>query len=322
MPEGRDIWLRAVRVAAWSLLGAGTLSLFVAAMNTGNSGTCDGVKVAYASGGNGTYVRPSDALRWLGFNSSASVQGKPLKELDLRALERRLEKEPWVADAELYIDRNRTLHVQIREREPVARIFTSEGLTFFIDSTMGMIPVNPSHTPRVTVFTGLPVNGRAWGRRDSLMMAEVRDLACTIASDSILSALVEQVDSDPVKGFVLVPKMGEHSIFIGDGRDLSDKIRRLKIFYRQVLSRTGWSMYRELDLRFQGQIVALPTRPATAPSALGPPSSASAAPAATDKADGTARASTQPVREASVKPVDAKRPTSEPRPKAVMPKRD
>ena len=322
MHEGRDIWQRTVRVAAWSLLGAGTLSLFVAAMNTGNSGTCDGVKVAYASGGNGTYVRPSDALRWLGFTSPASVQGKPLKELDLRALERRLEKDPWVADAELYIDRNRTLHVQIREREPVARIFTTEGLTFFIDSSMGMIPVNPSHTPRVTVFTSLPVNGRAWSRRDSLLMAEVRDIAQNIASDSILSALVEQVDSDPVKGFVLVPKMGEHAIFIGDGRDLSDKFRRLKIFYRQVLSRTGWSMYRELDLRFQGQIVALPTRPASATSVTSPTVTTSA-PATLDAADNVAtRVQAQPLKPEPVKSQENRPPADARKPKAVMPKKD
>jgi cell division protein FtsQ len=200
-------------------------------------------------------------LKWLGIASPASLQDKALRELDLRSMERRMEKEPWVRDAELYIDRNRVLHIHLQEREPLARIFTTEGLSFFIDSSMGMIPVNPSHTPRVIVFTGLPVGGQKWKRRDSLVVSEVMEIALRIASDSLMSALVEQVDLDPVKGFVMVPKAGEHTVVMGDGKDVEDKFKRLKIFYQQVLSLTGWSMYREVDLRFRGQVVAMPTHP-------------------------------------------------------------
>lgn len=260
MPEGRDIWKRSLRVTVWVLLGIGALSLLVAAMNIGSTRRCAGVSIAYAAGGSGTYVRPDDALRWMGFTSPSSPKGMPLKDLDLRSLERRLEKEPWVREAELYVDRNRILHVLLQERVPVARLFTTEGVSFFIDSSMGVIPLNVSHTPRVTVFTGLPVSARARARRDSLILSEVRDLAFAIASDSLMAAQVEQVDLDPVKGFVAVPKVGEHAIIVGDGSDLQDKFRRLKVFYGQVLSQTGWSTYREVDLRFRGQVVAMPTR--------------------------------------------------------------
>jgi cell division protein FtsQ len=258
-----DIWRKSLRLAGWFLLVTVTFSLLVAAMNVGSSGRCAGLKISYDSGEEGTYVGTGEVLKWLGIASPASVQDKTIGELDLRAMERRMEREPWVRDAELYIDRNRILHIHLQEREPVARIFTTEGLTFFIDSSMGMIPVNPSHTPRVIVFTGLPVGGRAWKRRDSLVMSEVREIALRIASDSLMSALVEQVDLDPVKGFVMVPKVGGHSIVMGEGKDIEDKVRRLKIFHQQVLSLTGWSMYREVDLRFRGQVVAIPTHPAT-----------------------------------------------------------
>jgi cell division protein FtsQ len=321
MPEGRDIWKRPIRVVGWTLLCIGTLSLFVAAMNTASTGLCAGVRISYASGGKGTYVRQNDALRWLGFTTASSLQGKPLNELDLRAMEQRLEKEPWVGDAEIYIDRNRVMHVQIREREPVARIFTTEGLSFFIDSSTGMIPINPSHTPRVTVFTGLPVNGKAWARRDSLLISEVRDVARSVGSDSIMSAQVEQVDLDPVKGFVLIPKMGEHVIVIGDSRDLPDKFRRLKIFYQQVLSKTGWSMYKELDLRFRGQVVAAPTHPAPASSTSMPLTVSTQAVSATALKEESANAASEPSKGPVKKNQEDKGATSVKKPKAVMPER-
>lgn len=262
MRSGNDIWRKSIRLAGWVLLGTGTLSLLVAAMNVGSSRKCAGLDISYASGSDGSRVSQSDVLGWLGIASPASVRDMNLSQLDLRAMERRMEKEPWVRDAEIYVDRNRVLHVNLQEREPIARIFTTEGLSFFIDSSMGMVPLNPSHSPRVTVFTGLPVNGRAWRRRDSLIISEVREIAIRIASDSLMSALVEQVDLDPARGFVMVPKVGEHVVVLGDAKDIEDKVRRLKIFYQQVLSHTGWSMYREVDLRFRGQVVALPTHPA------------------------------------------------------------
>ena len=310
-----------IRFAGWALLGTGTLSLLIAAMNIGSTRSCAGVRISYAPGGDGAYVMPSEVLRWMGGTTPASYQGKPLGDIDLRSLEQKLEKQPWVSDADLYIDRNRVLHVYVTEREPVARIFTTEGLSFFVDSSLGVIPLNASHTPRMLVFTGIPVNGRSWTGRDSLLVREVRDMARAISSDSLLSALVEQVDMDPVKGFVMVPKVGEHSIVAGDGRDLADKFRRLKLFYQQVMSRTGWSSYRELDLRFRGQVVAVPTGSASATPVK------TALPDTSVVANSIAQPSPEPVKKElkerkeskGMKTVGSKRETGAGKPKAVMP---
>ena len=259
MPGRYDIWRRTARVAGWALMGIGTLLLLMAAVNTGAARKCSGVEVAFATGTKGEYVLTDDVLRWMGVGSAGSLEGSPLKDMDLRAMERRIEREPWVRDAELYVDRNRVLHVHITERRPVARIFTEEGRSFYIDSSTGTIPLNPSHTPRTIVFTGLPLNGKSWSRSDSLLVAGVRDIALALASDSLLSSQVEQVDLDPQKEFVMTPKMGEHAIVFGDASDIDVKFRKLKVFYQQVLSAVGWSAYSEIDLRFSGQVVALPS---------------------------------------------------------------
>jgi cell division protein FtsQ len=146
-------------------------------------------------------------------------------------------------------------------------------------------------------------------------------MARAISSDSLLSALVEQVDMDPVKGFVMVPKVGEHSIVAGDGRDLADKFRRLKLFYQQVMSRTGWSSYRELDLRFRGQVVAVPTGSASATPVK------TALPDTSVVANSIAQPSPEQVKKEvkerkeskGTKPVVSKREAGAGKPKAVMP---
>ena len=45
----------------------------------------------------------------------------------LRKAEEQLKNNAWIKDAELFFDNHQILHVNISEREPVARVFTISG---------------------------------------------------------------------------------------------------------------------------------------------------------------------------------------------------
>jgi len=53
----------------------------------------------------------------------------------------------------------------------------------------------------------------------------------------------------------MVPVIGNHLVEFGDGTDCAGKFHRLFIFYRDVLSRTGFDHYASVDLRFSGQVI-------------------------------------------------------------------
>ena len=55
--------------------------------------------------------------------------------------------------------------------------------------------------------------------------------------------------------FDMIPVIGNHIVKLGNGEDMEQKFNRLFIFYKQVLSRTGFDKYKTIDVRYAGQVV-------------------------------------------------------------------
>ena len=77
-------------------------------------------------------------------------------------------------------------------------------------------------------------------------------------NDDFWMAQIEQVDYTAQKQFVMYPKIGDHAIILGDGNDLESKFRKLFIFYKEVLAKSGWDKYSTINVQFKGQVVAVP----------------------------------------------------------------
>ncbi len=101
-------------------------------------------------------------------------------------MEDRLERDPWIHNAELFFDNKRVLRVTIEENQPVARVFTLKGNSFYIDSNLQRLPLNSRHTPRLPVFTGFPGERYPFKGKDSVLMEEVKDMAMFICTGFIL----------------------------------------------------------------------------------------------------------------------------------------
>ena len=53
----------------------------------------------------------------------------------------------------------------------------------------------------------------------------------------------------------LVPRVGEHIIYMGYPNGLNEKLARLEKFYRYGLSEAGWNKYSYINLAFENQII-------------------------------------------------------------------
>jgi len=220
---------------------------------------CTDVRITYALPQGGKYVDSLRIASLLGGNGLQHCIGKPLQQLDLNHMEQSLEKDAWIRDADIYLDRAHVLHIRIEEQQPVARIFTRMGHSFYIDSLLKRIPLNPLYAERLPVFTGMPVSLSGQQARDTQHLRQAWEIVRYLQSDPLSMAMVDQADFEATLGFVLTPKLGDHRIILGYSTDIADKFRRLRIFYKQVMTQTGWNSYQEIDLRFQGQVVAIPS---------------------------------------------------------------
>jgi cell division protein FtsQ len=238
----------------WIGLSVSALTLLIAAMEARSSKPCKDVNISIIAGANAMFVDKGDVRNVLDFIGGKLV-GKSMKEFDLSKMEDSLESNPWVSSAELYFDNNRVLHVKVEEREPIARVFTAKGNSFYIDTTLTRLPLSEKFTPRLPVFTGFPSEKTKWKGSDSILLNQMKDISLFLAADSFWMAQIDQIDINPQKQFVMVPKVGEHTILFGDGEDAAKKFRKLYAFYDEVMSKTGWNQYSTVHVGFRGQVV-------------------------------------------------------------------
>jgi len=247
---------RILITSGWLLLAAGCLVILLAAVRDKNNAVCTSIDVNISGVSNHFFIDKQDVLELINRYSGKEAVGQPISEFDLVGMESELEKDVWVKNAELYFDSHNVLKADVEEREPVARVFANGTHTFYIDSSLSMLPLSDKFSARVPVFTGFPTEAKVLSKADSALLRDIRNISMRLQEDSFMLALVQQVDITPSRAFELVPYIGNQVIVLGDAQNLDEKFRKLSLFYRNMMPRFGWNRYSIINLQFKGQVVA------------------------------------------------------------------
>jgi len=238
----------------WVCIGGGMLSLLIAAIGKKNREDCTDYTIAIKGGEENYFIDADDINRLLRSGAGSEIKGKKISEINLKKLEQLLRDNTWVRKAEMWFDNRNVLHVEVYEREPIARIFTASGNTFYIDSTIKRLPLSDKRTAKVPMFTGF-IDKKVYSAKDSMLLIDVKNIATYIKNDPFWMSQVAQVDITPDRNFELRPVVGNHLIKLGDAKDLDKKFNRLMIFYKQVLAQKGFDSYSMIDVQYSGQVV-------------------------------------------------------------------
>ena len=138
----------------------------------------------------------------------------------------------------------------------MARVFTKSGNTFYIDSSLAMLPLSEKFSARLPVFTGFPSDKIVLAKADSGLLKDILKISLAIQKDTFNTAIIDQVDITPQRNFEMIPKIGNTIIVFGDATDVEEKFNKLKLFYRQVMVKAGWNKYSVLNIQYKGQVVA------------------------------------------------------------------
>lgn len=242
-------------IAIWVCIGGGMLTLLLAAISKKNKGACRDYSITIKGAENNFFIDRNDVEQILKKETKSNIKGLSVASFNLHQLEQVLEKNTWISKAELYFDNNDMLHITVIEKEPVARVFTTGTTSFYIDSAGRKMPLSDKLSARVPVFTGFP-DKKVLSGRDSALLNDVRVTANYIINDPFWMAQVSQVDITPEKTMEMIPVVGSHTVKLGDAKNIDKKFHRLLVFYKQVLSKTGFDKYKIIDVQFEGQVVA------------------------------------------------------------------
>lgn len=202
------------------------------------------------------FISEQDVKNMLLTGRHIELTQMPLSKLDVKAMERILQANPWVQEAQVYVDNNRTLQVHVTQRTPLARLFDQTGNSYYLDAALQAMPLSTGYVPYASVVTNVPLL-----RDDSASKAlkgQIVALVQYIEKDNFWNAQISQIMLTDDRAFELVPVLGKQRIVFGDTAQMDRKFHNLFAFYTKVLNRVGWDKYDTLDLRFEGQVVAAP----------------------------------------------------------------
>jgi cell division protein FtsQ len=233
---------------------SGLVVLLVAAIGRRNHELCKDYVISIQGAQKNLFINEKDIKKLLNTRLNNKIKGEPIADFNLRKLEQLLEGNAWVKNDNLYFDNHEVLHITIDEKEPVARIFTTAGKSFYVDNEGDRMPLSDLMSARVPVFTNFP-DKKVLSTKDSVLLNDIRTTASFILNDSFWMAQTEQIDITQDRTFEMIPTIGNHVVKLGKGDDIDKKFHRLLIFYQQVLSKTSFDKYNTVDVQYTGQVI-------------------------------------------------------------------
>ena len=185
---------------------------------------------------------------------------KQLDAIKPRRIEEALKVGPFVDTAQCYITENGHVNIMISQRMPIIRIKNDKGEDYYLDDNGGILP-NSKYTSDLIIASG---NISHWFAHYG-----IAPLAKAINKSDFWLNQIEQIHVCADRGIELVPRIGDHIIFIGylpirkskaaNEKSIAEfvarKLERTEKFYRYGLSQAGWNKYSYINVEFDNQII-------------------------------------------------------------------
>lgn len=255
--ESKYTFKKILIISVWIILLSGTVVLLIAAMSKKRNEAINRVEIKISGIQSNYFLGKKDVLDILQKVNGKKLEGESIHSLDFSKMEAILEKNQWIRKAEIFFDNNNVLQVKIIEREPIARIFTNSGWSFYIDSSLTRLPLSEKFSPRLPVFSSFPDVTKTLNKEDSNLLFEIKTLSEYINNHPFWMAQIDQVNITSEGSFELIPKLGEQLIRFGNTDNYEEKFNKLLAFYQKVESKVGWNNYSVLDIRYKNQVVGV-----------------------------------------------------------------
>lgn len=239
-------WKKTLLVTADILLGVYLLLAVTAFNKPDNTGLlCKQVKINISDCGTEGFLDTDEIKKILQKNDMYPL-GKPIDDVNCREMEEFLMSSPFVDQAQCYKTQNGDINITLTQRMPIIRIMAEDGSNYYLDNHGGVMG-NIKYTADMIIATGRISQKYA---QDSLS-----HVANFITHSKLWNSQIEQINVLYDGTMELVPRVGEHTIYIGKPTDIEQKFDRLEKFYRYGLSKAGWNKYKYINVEFSNQII-------------------------------------------------------------------
>jgi len=185
----------------------------------------------------------TNAVNKLLIQNKKHVKNMLIDELDLNIIETRLESHPMVENAEVYLNLNNNLSVDISQPVPIGRVIGKE--QFYIDINGNEMPLSKHYSARVPLVFNL--------RKDQIK--EAHKLLKFIREDGFLTQRIIQIKAYSGKQFSVKMRDQDFEVFVGNTENLNQKFFNFKAFYVKAEQDTLFNKYKTVKLQYGNQVV-------------------------------------------------------------------
>ena len=170
----------------------------------------------------------------------------PMSEISPRRIEEALQKSPFVEKAECYKTPSGHVCINIKQRIPVVRVMADNGENYYLDTQGNMMPES-------NFVTDLVIATGAINRKYAKTI--LTRVANYIQQDKFWKNQIVQMNVLPDGTMEIVPRVGDHIVYLGAPKEIDKKLDRLRKFYLYGLNKAGWGKYSYINVEFNNQII-------------------------------------------------------------------
>ena len=220
---------------------------------------CNKVKINIADGNTNGFIDAKEVKRRLVAENLYPINRR-MDSINTRMIAEKLKKTPFVKTAVCYKTEDGHVYINVTQRMPVARIKADNGSDYYVDDNERIMP-RSNYTSDLIIASG---NIDKWYATNF-----VAPFCKAIAGNELWRNLVEQIHIMPDHGVEIVPRIGDHIVYLGrlpDGKNrkkhqeainrfVEKKFTRLEKFYKYGLNEVGWNKYSYINIEFDNQII-------------------------------------------------------------------
>ncbi|MRJ08819.1 hypothetical protein EDL99_08070 [Ornithobacterium rhinotracheale] len=168
------------------------------------------------------------------------------QRISVKAMEDRLNANPFVKKAQVYLENNGILHTEIEQEIPVARV-KNGGKEYYITEDANQIPMCKDFSAKVLMINGkiLPTEYK-----------KIVNLTHLIDDDKLLKNHIIGMEKQSENSFILLVDDGNYVLDLGNLENLDRKLRNFKVFHREFIEKNAEMPYKKLSLKYSNQVVA------------------------------------------------------------------
>ena len=171
---------------------------------------------------------------------------QPMSTISPRKMEETLQKSPFVEKAECYKTLSGHVCINIKQRIPVIRIMADNGDNYYLDNHGNIMPES-GYATDILIATGNI--SKKYAQR------VLSKIANHIVSNSFWRNQTVQLNVLANGTLEMVPRVGEHIVYLGSPANIDNKLERLRKFYIYGLNKAGWNKYDHINVEFNNQII-------------------------------------------------------------------